>query len=140
MVHECPKDGCLRSFSSMKALEDHLVIGDCNYHQQCNRLSDKAKKMYSNKVNSLFVNQKKLCLPVNTTEGENKLEEGWALKMKKKKVQFDQDQIEYMKLKFDVGKAKGSKVDPFIASEEMRMVFWAGPSISQIATLVSLPP
>jgi hypothetical protein len=55
-------------------------------------------------------------------EGDNYLQQGWALKSKKKRVLFNDDQVKYMKEKFYAGKRTGSKVDPYKATQQ-QMVF-----------------
>ncbi|VDI15626.1 Hypothetical predicted protein [Mytilus galloprovincialis] len=117
--YDCPKDGCIRSFSSNETLDNHLLLGDCNYEQVIS-VHDKAKIMYGTKVNSLFINTQSVSIPSDSVVGESGLRQGWALKTKKKRVIFSDAQRKYMHDRFYAGKRTGSKVDPFRAAEEMR--------------------
>ncbi|CAC5386464.1 unnamed protein product [Mytilus coruscus] len=51
--YDCPKDGCTRAFKTQCALEQHIIVGNCDYHYE-KTTQDKAKSMYGQKVNSLF--------------------------------------------------------------------------------------
>lgn len=117
--YDCPKDGCIKSFSSNDTLDNHLLLGDCNYEQVIS-VHDKAKIMYGTKVNSLFINTQSVSIPSDSIAGESGLRQGWALKTKKKRVIFSEAQRKYMHDRFYAGKRTGSKVDPFRAAEEMR--------------------
>ncbi|VDI67385.1 Hypothetical predicted protein [Mytilus galloprovincialis] len=117
--YDCPKDGCIKSFSSNETLDNHLLLGDCNYVQVIS-VHDKAKIMYGTKVNSLFINTHSVSIPSDSVVGESGLRQGWALKTKKKRVIFSEAQRKYMHDRFYAGKRTGSKVDPFRAAEEMR--------------------
>ncbi|VDH98793.1 Hypothetical predicted protein [Mytilus galloprovincialis] len=117
--YDCPKDGCIKSFSSNETLDNHLLLGDCNYVQVIS-VHDKAKIMYGTKVNSLFINTQSVSIPSDSVVGESGLRQGWALKTKKKRVIFSDAQRKYMHDRFYAGKRTGSKVDPFRAAEEMR--------------------
>ncbi|XP_052075524.1 uncharacterized protein LOC127712983 [Mytilus californianus] len=117
--YDCPKDGCIKSFSSNETLDNHLLLGDCNYEQVIS-VHDKAKIMYGTKVNSLFINTQSVSIPSDSIAGESGLRQGWALKTKKKRVIFTEAQRKYMHNRFYAGKRTGSKVDPFRAAEEMR--------------------
>jgi hypothetical protein len=118
-VFDCPRDGCTKSFTSNRSLENHPLLGDCNYTQDLTA-HDKAKVLYGTKVNDLFTNTSAIIIPSETKEGDNYLQQSWALKSKKKRVIFNDDQIKFMKEKFYAGKRKGSKVDPYKAAADMR--------------------
>jgi hypothetical protein len=68
----------------------------------------------------LSTNTSAIIIPSETKEGDNYLQQGWALKSKKKRVIFNDDQIKFMKEKFYAGKRKGNKVDPYKAAADMR--------------------
>ena len=76
--------------------------------------------LYGTKVNDLFTNTSAIIIPSETKEGDNYLQQGWALKSKRKTVLFNDDQVKYMKEKFYAGKRTGSKVDPYKAAADMR--------------------
>lgn len=119
--YDCPKDGCTRAFKTQCALEQHIIVGNCDYHNE-KTTQDKAKSMYGQKVNSLF-HGTRVQLDCNFNDCRtSESVKGWALKGKKKRTVFSQSQVNYMKEKFDIGKVSGRKVDPFQAADEMRQL------------------
>ncbi|CAC5385420.1 unnamed protein product [Mytilus coruscus] len=32
--YDCPKDGCTRAFKTQCALEQHIIVGNCDYHEK----------------------------------------------------------------------------------------------------------
>ncbi|XP_071162572.1 uncharacterized protein [Mytilus edulis] len=119
--YDCPKDGCTRAFKTQCALEQHIIVGNCDYHNE-KTTQDKAKSMYGQKVNSLFHGTRvQLDCNLNDCRTSESVK-GWALKGKKKRTVFSQSQVNYMKEKFDIGKVSGRKVDPFQAADEMRQL------------------
>ncbi|CAC5367571.1 unnamed protein product [Mytilus coruscus] len=115
------EDGCTRAFKTQCALEQHIIVGNCDYHNE-KTTQDKAKSMYGQKVNSLF-HGTRVQLDCNFNDCRtSESVKGWALKGKKKRTVFSQSQVNYMKEKFDIGKVSGRKVDPFQAADEMRQL------------------
>ena len=55
------------------SLENHLLLGDCNYTQDMTA-HDKAKVLYGTKVNDLFTNTSAVIIPSETKEGDNYLQ------------------------------------------------------------------
>ncbi|XP_062603058.1 uncharacterized protein LOC134264790 [Saccostrea cucullata] len=118
----CPMEGCIREFKNKESLDHHLMQGNCEYQLEKEPLSDKAKVIYSQKLSQAS----SICPDVSAIEvfKDEELEDkslGWALKNKKRRVVFSQQQKNYMIEKFNVGKRTGSKVDAYTAAEEMRL-------------------
>ena len=120
----CPKEGCVREFSSNAYLDQHLILGNCNYQSEKQCLTDRAKSLYFKKIHDGFPSSSSLYVEeiessiVNNDDKVNLM--GWAVKTKRKKVVFTDAQIQFIQQKFDIGKRTGKKVDPFCAAAEMR--------------------
>lgn len=121
-IFDCPEDGCSRSFSSSGALDQHLLLGNCNYKLEKKCLKDQAKFMYGERIHNLCA----INLPLNVdsqTESalqETSLRKGWSLKGKKKRTIFSDKQKSFMISLFESGKRTGSKIDPFDAAKAMQ--------------------
>ncbi|CAC5421974.1 unnamed protein product [Mytilus coruscus] len=77
--YDCPKDGCTRAFKTQCALEQHIIVGNCDYHNE-KTTQDKAKSMYGQKVNSLF-HGTRVQLDCNFNDCRtSESVKGWALK------------------------------------------------------------
>ena len=89
-LYDCPRDGCCRSFKTAASLDSHLTLGNCEYELDRLPLSDKAKVMYTEKVNTMRYDVKGI--PVQSTSAylpsQPRLSQGWALKQKKPKSAF----------------------------------------------------
>ncbi|CAC5405952.1 unnamed protein product [Mytilus coruscus] len=110
--YDCPKDGCTRAFKTQCALVQHIIVGNCDYHNE-KTTQDKAKSMYGQKVNSLF-HGTRVQLDCNFNDCRtSKSVKGWALKGKKKRTVFSQSQVNYMKEKFDIGRYQEEKLIHF---------------------------
>lgn len=120
----CPVEGCVREFATNSNLDNHLLLGNCNYQLEKQCLTDLAMTIYSQKIHQGFPSSTSVpvseCDTVISQERTCINQMGWALKGKKKKTVFSAEQKQYMKEKFDVGKRTGKKVDPFFAADEMR--------------------
>ena len=118
---ECPNEGCAKQFKSAKCLDEHVIIGNCYSDHTKLSVTEKAKSLYSERLQNLYPSRN-----INLTEdGENShparvLGMGWALKADKVRVVFSDKQKEYMLEKYNQGKITGQKVDPYLASAEMR--------------------
>ena len=112
-------------FKSQKAIDTHIILGNCSHNENNSTVTvvtEKAKHIYSRKVNSLFPTKtKNLSLPVKNVDGESKLSVGWAAKEPKSRSAFSDRQKGFMIEKFEYGKMTGRKVDPYLAAEEMRI-------------------
>ena len=109
-------------FNSMSALENHLLLGNCNYLLERQPLLDRAKLTYNQKVNSMSTSKQCAIQNVTDTYQQSKLLKGWALKQKKSRNNFSNQQIKFMCDLFEIGKKTGRKVDPFKAAEDMRQI------------------
>ena len=118
----CTNEGCLRSFKTSTALDQHLLLGNCEYH--CEKtLPDRAKVMYSKKVNDLE-SSSEISSRVHACNfpagASTSLQIGWAAKQKKKRSNFTESQTTFINDQFNIGKISGRKVDPFVAAYDMR--------------------
>ncbi|VDI78120.1 Hypothetical predicted protein [Mytilus galloprovincialis] len=117
-IYSCPIEGCDRSFKNNSGLEQHIIVGNCNYQLEKQSLMDRSKSEYSVKLDKLY--PKTVNISCSTTsEIANTVKIGWALKMKKKKTIFNVEQKQFMQDQFDIGKHTGRKVDPFEAAKLM---------------------
>ncbi|CAG2239437.1 unnamed protein product [Mytilus edulis] len=117
-IYSCPIEGCDRSFKNNSGLEQHIILGNCNYQLEKQSLMDRSKSEYSVKLDKLY--PKTVNISCSTTsEIANTVKIGWALKMKKKKTIFNVEQKQFMQDQFDIGKHTGRKVDPFEAAKLM---------------------
>lgn len=121
-VFDCPVETCTRHFSSQKAVEDHILLGNCSADGHMN-ITDKAKCMYANNIMQMYPSEKNIMLPVEPSLQERKksLLLGWAVKETRSRVPFSSKQKEFMVETFNIGKLTGNKVDPYLAAEQMRM-------------------
>ena len=116
----CPQEDCSKEFRNKTSLDEHLLLGDCEMVGK-QGLMDKSKLMYSQKLQG---NAQLTCPTLHpktriTAPGDIP-EKGWALKEMKNRKNFTDEQRDFMLEKFQVGKRTGSKVDPYVAAEEMR--------------------
>ncbi|MEW8547400.1 MAG: hypothetical protein AB2693_28160 [Candidatus Thiodiazotropha sp.] len=118
-LYSCPNDGCIHEFRHRSAMEQHLLIGKCDYIEEKQGLMDRAKSLYANKLTNQF--PKSVTLESARTPATGNLEQGWALKKKKPKANFTMDQKAYLTEKLNIGKRAGRKADPFEVAEEMRI-------------------
>lgn len=121
-IFDCPVDGCSRSFSSSGALDQHLLLGNCNYKLEKMCLTDQAKSQYGERLHNLCSSNVLLNVECQTQPALQKtsLTKGWSLKGKKKRTVFSDKQKNFMVSLFNKGKRTGSKVDPFDAAKAMQ--------------------
>ncbi|CAG2201621.1 unnamed protein product [Mytilus edulis] len=56
--YDCPKDGCTRAFKTQCALEQHIIFGNCDYHNE-KTTQDKAKSIsFSTEVKPIKIGPK----------------------------------------------------------------------------------
>lgn len=122
MVFDCPVETCSRQFSSQKAVDDHILLGNCSAGEHMN-ITDKAKYIYANNIMQMYPLEKNIMLPVKPSleERQKSLLLGWAVKETRSRVTFSAKQKDFMVDKFNIGKLTGNKVDPYLAAEQMRM-------------------
>ncbi|KAK3106377.1 hypothetical protein FSP39_018797 [Pinctada imbricata] len=87
----CSNDQCDRLFKSMSALENHLIIGDCMSRPE-KLLVDKCKVLYQKRLDVNFTGSRTLNSETNVTDVDNLEDIGWALKTKKPKSHFTEEQ------------------------------------------------
>lgn len=121
-IFDCPVVTFTRHFSSQKAEEDHILLGNCCADGHMN-ITDKAKCMYANNIIQMYPSEKNIMLPVEPSlqERKNYLLLGCAVKETRSRVPFSSKQKEFMVEKFNIGKLTGNKVYPYLAAEQMRM-------------------
>ncbi|KAK3101223.1 hypothetical protein FSP39_001902 [Pinctada imbricata] len=120
----CELEGCGRSFATKRCMENHMLLGSCNFREEKQSLCDRAKSIYSNKLlisNAAHQINLSATLCSNGAK-ENTLNTGWALKSTKQRVVFNENQKEYVREQFQKGKKTGNKVDPYAAAVEMRNI------------------
>lgn len=121
----CPDESCDKLFCSQKSLDQHVLLGNCCYKPSI--VTEAAKELYAEKLYnmlppSLAISNIKVEPCSSSTDSKGTmLHKGWALKEVKPRVLFSHSQKLYMKEKFDIGKHTGHKVDPYVASEEMKL-------------------
>ncbi|XP_076090297.1 uncharacterized protein LOC143062512 [Mytilus galloprovincialis] len=125
-VFDCPVENCTKQFSNQRAVDDHILLGDCSFDgSERLNVTERAKYIYASKIMQMYPSNKdKLpSVPSNdfNTNHSSYLPMGWALKETKARVTFNAQQKEFMVDKFNIGKVTGNKVDPYVAAEEMRM-------------------
>ena len=112
---------CLLAFKTMSSLESHILLGNCNSVPAT--FEDKCKVMYKDKldkmifVNTTLVSDEEHQQEVGSTH--TILDGGWALRSKKPKVAFSEDQKSYLIEKFNIGKSTGKKEDPTKVAGDM---------------------
>ncbi|KAK3093301.1 hypothetical protein FSP39_013873 [Pinctada imbricata] len=120
----CELEGCGRSFATKRCMENHMLLGSCNFREEKQSLCDRAKSIYSDKLlisNAAHQINLSATLCSNVAK-ENTLNTGWALKSTKQRVVFNENQKEYVREQFQKGKKTGNKVDPYAAAVEMRNI------------------
>lgn len=87
---EWPEDSCSRSFSSSGALDQHLLLGNCNYKLEKMCLKDQAKSKCGERIHTLCATNRHLNVESQTESAfqETYLTKGWSLKGKKEKKIF----------------------------------------------------
>ncbi|CAC5378167.1 unnamed protein product [Mytilus coruscus] len=122
-VFKCPEDSCTREFSSSAAVDEHVLVGNCSLNGIKMKISEKAKRLYADKILSNQPQKSISFEPTNNLPALNSntiLQMGWGIKFTKSRVTFNQQQKQYMTEKFNIGKVTGNKVDPYVAADEMR--------------------
>ena len=47
---DCPNERCVHLFTTMQALDHHLLLGNCDYRLEKLSIQDKAKCLYGDKI------------------------------------------------------------------------------------------
>lgn len=120
-VFSCPKDGCVRVFQRLSALEKHLSSERCKMSIEKQSLFDLAKIKYkANLEEGVGVLPSLKCsLPTEKTSDLPAVQ-GWALKESKKYYHFNDRQRSYLIDKFNVGQTSGRKLSSESVAKDMR--------------------
>lgn len=123
-LFSCPTEGCIASFTKYHFLENHLSFGKCKFVAEKTTLLDKAKLLYQLKLTEGSSNQPTMSgIAVSELEDNSNLTsspEGWALKVSKDAVRFNNNQKSYLDQKFKIGQDTGIKADPAQVACDMR--------------------
>ncbi|XP_056018366.1 uncharacterized protein LOC125654201 [Ostrea edulis] len=119
-VFQCPEEGCTRLFRFSSSLDQHLLLGNCDLREEKLGLKDKSMVMYAKKLDTGSLGKSYTKQLESSKVGVPPLKCGWALKVKKPKIPFTDDQKAFMQEKFLIGKTSGRKEDPLKVAEEMR--------------------
>ena len=109
----------------MASLENHLILGDCSLHEE-KSVIDKSKIIYQKKLADLNYTNKSFSSENTVVCEDPPKDVGWALKVKKPKSLFSEDQKLYLTEKFNIGKISGNKEDPAKVARDMPFVLMDG--------------
>lgn len=121
-LYTCPMDGCVCTFLRHSNMENHVLYGKCSLLEERHTLLDKAKILYQEKLLEGTSKQPTLSgdSSVHSSACAEQLQQGWALKVAKKKGRFNDGQRQYLEEKFKIGQQTGHKADPDQVSIDMR--------------------
>lgn len=126
-LYVCPNEGCCRSYQRYSAMDHHVAYGKCSYREEKETLLDKAKKGYSERLmagqsTSNVVGIQTIQQSLLSCDETLALEEGWALRKKRKIKPFTDKQKAFLEEKFMVGETSGKKLDAATVSRQMKLV------------------
>ena len=119
-LYSCPKDGCVRVFQRLSALERHLSLEKCTQSLERHSVMDLAKIGYKSRLEQGVGALPTLEVTTGHQEAHVVLKEGWALRAVKKTYRFSDKQKSYLKAKFQIGQTTGRKLDAEMVAREMR--------------------
>ena len=97
-----------------------MLFGKCKLVSEKYTLLDTAKLTYAEKFQQGFTTQPTLAVPTTTeVSKESPLVQGWALQGTRKVTRFNENQLEYLDDKFQIGQESGHKADPEKVSRDM---------------------
>ncbi|XP_052676632.1 uncharacterized protein LOC128158002 [Crassostrea angulata] len=124
-VFHCANEECDRNFKTLSSLEHHQLLGNCSLRPEKNLL-DRSKVLYQEKLSTVNTTCSTFYedhSQSSTAMNEKSVKQiGWALKIKKQKVFFNDDQKDFLNEKFNIGKLTGKKEDPAKVSRDMPYV------------------
>ena len=116
-------EGCIPTYQKHHNLERHLLFGKRKLVSEKYTTLDTARLAYAERVQEGFTTQPTLAAPTTTeVSSESPLVQGWALKGTRKATSFNEDQLQYLYNKFQIGQESGHKADPELEkmSRDMR--------------------
>ena len=119
-LFSCPVQGCVSTFQRHSNLEYHMFYGKCRLLEERNTLLDKAKIIYEEKLSEGTTTQPFISSQPVSMPSTRVLPEGWALKMSRKAVRFNEHQKQYLDDKFRLGQETGHKADPTQVARDLR--------------------
>ena len=119
-LYSCPKDGCVRVFQRLSALERHLSLEKCTQSLERHSVMDLAKIGYKSRLEQGVGALPTLEVTTGHQEAHFVLKEGWALRAVKKTYRFSDKQKSYLKAKFQIDQTTGRKLDAEMVAREMR--------------------
>ena len=122
-VYSGPKEGCVKVFQRVSALERHLSLEACTLSPERHTLMDLAKHQYATRLQEgvgLIPALRAVPSSVGSSHQGEEVKEGWVLKQVKKPYRFNQKRKTYLEEKFNIGQSTSSKIDPAFVAKEMR--------------------
>ena len=108
----CPVEGCLKTFLRSSTLQHHVLTGDHVIHPERENMYERAKQGYAKRLEEGFKANLTLETKFELYPGQNKLNQGWALKSCKSRSPFSEKQKEFLDEIFKEGKQTGVKANP----------------------------
>lgn len=118
-MFQCPETGCVKSYKTHGALENHILLGKHELRLERKSTFDEIKLRWA-EVCSDISKEVHDYLEASCNVGDPKLERGWGLKKDKKVVRFSTDVKEFLTEIFNVGEITGEKVTPSDAAMKIR--------------------
>ena len=119
---QCSEDGCVQSFSTFEAYENHMYFEKHTYEMDHGLSSyDRIKLRWAQKCNLSEEDKESIVLPTTSfDEDHHSSFQGWALKKERKQVRFKQHVRDFLKSVFMVGENSGKKANPIEVAAQMR--------------------
>ena len=116
----CPVEGCLKTFLRSSTLQHHVLTGDHVIHPERENMYERAKQGYAKRLEEGFKANLTLETKFELYPGQNKLNQGWALKSCKSRSPFSEKQKEFLDEIFKEGERTGVKANPDTVALTMR--------------------
>ena len=116
----CPVEGCLKTFLRSSTLQHHVLTGDHVIHPERENMYERAKQGYAKRLEEGFKANLTLETKFELYPGQNKLNQGWALKSCKSRSPFSEKQKEFLDEIFKEGERTGVKANPDTIALTMR--------------------
>ena len=116
----CPVEGCLKTFLRSSILQHHVLTGDHVIHSERENMYERAKQGYAKRLEEGFKANLTLETKFELYPGQNKLNQGGALKSCKSRSRFSEKQKEFLDEIFKEGERTGVKANPDAVALTMR--------------------
>jgi hypothetical protein len=116
----CPKEGCVRVFQRLSALDKHLSLEKCTKSLERHSLFDLAKIGYQFRLEEGVGVVPTITPELTDCSSSETACEGWALRAAKKYYRFSSKQKEYLNAKFEIGRVTGRKLNGEFVARQMR--------------------